>query len=180
MMNEESRITNHETRMRMMSEPREPAMTRGMSPRITVLLVLLVFVLFVLPWIAGRYPIYLAMQILILAVFSLGFNLLLGYTGLLSFGQAGFFAVGAYGCGKILLAIPNLLLGIVGGVAMAGVTALLLGILSVRHTRIYFSMLTLAFGMMIFSIAWKWRDFTGGDDGLVGIPRAPLEIPGLV
>jgi branched-chain amino acid transport system permease protein len=54
-----------------------------------------------------------------------------------------------------------------------------LGILSVRHTRIYFSMLTLAFGMMIFSIAWKWRDFTGGDDGLVGIPRAPLEIPGL-
>jgi branched-chain amino acid transport system permease protein len=62
---------------------------------------------------------------------------------------------------------------------VAGVGALLLGILSVRHTRIYFSMLTLAFGMMIFSIAWKWRDFTGGDDGLVGIPRAPLEIPGL-
>ncbi|MGH7379359.1 MAG: branched-chain amino acid ABC transporter permease, partial [Candidatus Methylomirabilales bacterium] len=49
-----------------------------------------------------------------------------------------------------------------------------------RHTRIYFSMLTLAFGMMIYSIAWKWRDFTGGDDGLVGIPRAPLELPGLL
>jgi branched-chain amino acid transport system permease protein len=146
----------------------------------TVLLVLLVLGLVLLPWVAGRYPIYLVMQILILAVFSVGFNLLFGYTGLLSFGQAGFFAVGAYGCAKILLAVPNLLLGIVGGTVAAGVAALALGILSVRHTRIYFSMLTLAFGMMIYSIAWKWRDFTGGDDGLVGIPRAPLEIPGLL
>lgn len=155
-------------------------MTGQLPPRITLLLALLVLALVLLPWIAGQYPVYLAMQIMILAVFSLGFNLLLGYTGLLSFGQAGFFAVGAYGCAKILLAIPNLLLGITGGVAAAGVTALLLGILSVRHTRIYFSMLTLAFGMMIYSIAWKWRDFTGGDDGLVGIPRAPIEIPGLL
>src|SRR5574341_1293341 len=139
-----------------------------------------VVVLFLLPLVAGRYPLYLTIQILILSVFSLGFNLLFGYTGLLSFGQAGFFAVGAYGCAKILLAVPNLLLGLVGGVLAAGIVAVVLGILSVRHTRIYFSMLTLAFGMMIYSIAWKWRDFTGGDDGLVGIPRAPLEIPGLV
>ncbi len=145
-----------------------------------LLLVALVLALFLLPWVAGRYPIYLAIQILILAVFSVGFNLLFGYSGLLSFGQAGFFAIGAYGCAKILLAVPNLFLGIAGGVVLAGVAALLLGMLSVRHTRIYFSMLTLAFGMMIYSIAWKWRDFTGGDDGLVGIPRAPLEIPGLV
>src|SRR6478672_8029925 len=155
-----------------------------MSPRAStatrIAIVLLVAALFVLPWIAGRYPIYLVMHILILAIFSLGFNLLFGYTGLLSFGQAGFFAVGAYACAKILLAVPNLLLGIAGGVAIAGLAALVLGILSVRHTRIYFSMLTLAFGMVIYSLAWKWRDFTGGDDGLVGIPRAPIEIPGLV
>lgn len=155
-------------------------MTGRPSSRATILVVLLVSALFLLPWVAGKYPVYVAMQILILAVFSLGFNLLFGYTGLLSFGQAGFFAVGAYGCAKILLAVPNLFLGIAGGVAAAGVAAFLLGILSVRHTRIYFSMLTLAFGMMIYSIAWKWRDYTGGDDGLVGIPRAPLEIPGLV
>jgi len=145
-----------------------------------LLLAALVLALFLLPWVAGRYPIYLAIQVLILAVFSVGFNLLFGYSGLLSFGQAGFFAIGAYGCAKILLAVPNLLLGLAGGVAAAGIAAVVLGILSVRHTRIYFSMLTLAFGMMIFSIAWKWRDFTGGDDGLVGIPRAPLEIPGLL
>jgi len=149
------------------------------SSRVAILIVLLVLALFLLPWVAGRYPVYLAMQILILALFSLGFNLLFGYTGLLSFGQAGFFAVGAYACAKILLAVPNLILGLAGGVLVAGVAAFLLGILSVRHTRIYFSMLTLAFGMMIYSVAWKWRDFTGGDDGLVGIPRAPLEIPGL-
>lgn len=156
-----------------------------MSRPAALLVACVVVALFLLPVGAGlfprqlSYPVYLTMQVLILAVFSLGFNLLFGYTGLLSFGQAGFFGVGAYACAKILLAVPNLFLGILGGVAAAGVVALVLGILSVRHTRIYFSMLTLAFGMMIFSIAWKWRDFTGGDDGLVGIPRAPLEIPGL-
>ena len=154
-------------------------MTGRPSFRLALLVAVVVLALFLLPWLAGQYPIYLAIQILILAVFSLGFNLLFGYTGLLSFGQAGFFAVGAYGCAKILLVVPNLFLGLAGGVAAAGVAAVVLGILSVRHTRIYFSMLTLAFGMMIYSIAWKWRDFTGGDDGLVGIPRAPLEIPGL-
>src|SRR5713226_4143475 len=157
-----------------------PTVPGRLPSRTAILVVLLVLALFLLPWVAGKYPVYLTIQILILAVFSLGFNLLFGYTGLLSFGQAGFFAVGAYGCAKILLAVPNLFLGIAGGVALAGVAALLLGMLSVRHTRIYFSMLTLAFGMMIYSIAWKWRDFTGGDDGLVGIPRAPLEIPGLM
>jgi branched-chain amino acid transport system permease protein len=154
-------------------------MTDRLPSRTTMLVSFLVLAMVLLPWIVGKYPVYVAIQILILAVFSIGFNLLFGYTGLLSFGQAGFFALGAYGCAKILLVVPNLLLGLAGGVVVAGVGALVLGILSVRHTRIYFSMLTLAFGMMIFSLAWKWRDFTGGDDGLVGIPRAPLEIPGL-
>jgi len=139
----------------------------------------LVVTLFLLPLIAGRYLTYLAIQILILSIFSLGFNLLLGYTGLLSFGQAGFYAVGAYAAAKILLATPSLLLGVLGGTLAAGVVALVLGALSVRHTRIYFAMLTLAFGMMIYSVALKWRDVTGGDDGLVGIPRAPLGLPGL-
>jgi branched-chain amino acid transport system permease protein len=85
-----------------------------------LLLAALVLALFLLPGVAGRYPIYLAIQVLILAVFSVGFNLLFGYSGLLSFGQAGFFAIGAYACAKILLAVPNLLLGLAGGVAAAG------------------------------------------------------------
>jgi branched-chain amino acid transport system permease protein len=138
----------------------------------------LVAALIVLPLLAGNYLTYLTIQILILSLFALGFNLLFGYTGLLSFGQAGFYAVGAYICAKILLVQPSLLLGVLGGTVAAAVVAVLLGALSVRHTRIYFSMLTLAFGMMIYSVAWKWRDVTGGDDGLVGIPRAPLKILG--
>ncbi|HUP95565.1 MAG TPA: hypothetical protein VM164_11695, partial [Burkholderiales bacterium] len=63
-------------------------MSSRVSPRILALLIVLLLGLFLLPWLAGRYPIYLVMQILILAVFSLGFNLLFGYTGLLSFGHA--------------------------------------------------------------------------------------------
>ena len=70
----------------------------------------------------GVYPVFM-MKVLCFALFAAAFNLLIGYTGLLSFGQAGFFAVGAYGCGKILLAVPNLLLGITGGVAAAGLAA---------------------------------------------------------
>ena len=142
----------------------------------TVGLLLLAAGLGFLPVFAGKYILYIAIHIMHLALFSLGFNLLFGYTGLLSFGQAGFYAMGAYGCAKILLAVPSLLAGIFGGMVVAGAGSLLLGILCIRHTRIYFSMLTLSFGMMIFSLAWKWRDMTGGDDGLVGIPRAPLEI----
>jgi len=145
----------------------------------TLTILLLVVLLSLLPLFAGKYILYMTIHILLLSLFSLGFNLLFGFTGLLSFGQAGFYAVGAYACAKILLSVPSLLLGILGGVVMAGVISFLLGLLSIRHTRIYFSMLTLCFGMMIFSLAWKWRDMTGGDDGLVGIPRAPLEIPGL-
>ena len=144
-----------------------------------LMILLLIILLAALPAFTGKYLLYMAIQILLLSIFSLGFNLLFGYTGLLSFGQAGFYAMGAYGCAKILLAYPSLLAGILGGVALAGVTALALGVLCIRHTRIYFSMLTLSFGMMIFSLAWKWRDVTGGDDGLVGIPRAPLEVPGV-
>lgn len=128
----------------------------------------------------GDYVIWLTANMLILALFAVGFNLLFGYTGLLSFGQAGFFAVGGYVCAKILLAVPSLLLGVVGGVLAAGIAALIIGFLCVRHSEIYFAMLTLAFGMMIHSIVWKWRSVTGGDDGLVGIPRAPLEIPGVL
>jgi branched-chain amino acid transport system permease protein len=146
----------------------------------SVALGLLILVLFLLPLVGGQYAQYLAIQVMILSLFALGFNILFGYSGLLSFGQAGFYAVGAYGCAKLLLLTPSLLFGVIGGTVLAGVAALVLGMLCIRHTRIYFSMLTLAFGMMIFSVALNWRDFTGGDDGLVGVPRAPLTIPGIL
>jgi branched-chain amino acid transport system permease protein len=146
-----------------------------------ILLGLLIVVLFVLPLFAEVYIIYMVINILLLSLFSLSVNLLLGYTGLLSFGQAAFYAAGAYGCAKILVAMdsPSLLPGVIGGILIAGAVALVLGLLCVRHTEIYFAMLTLAFGMMMYSLALKWRSFTGGDDGLVGVPRAPLVVPGL-
>ncbi len=150
-----------------------------MRLRSFLLTALILFLLF-LPILAGKYIIYMVIQILTLSVFAMGFNLLLGYTGLLSFGQAGFFAMGAYASAKILLIFPSLLVGVAAGMIAGGISALILGYLCVRHTRIYFSMLTLCFGMMIYSIAWKWREVTGGDDGLVGIPRAPFEIPGIL
>ena len=145
----------------------------------TIALAALILFLLLLPTFSGKYLLYMTIHILLLSVFALGFNLLLGYTGLLSFGQAGFFAVGAYASAKVLLVLPSLLAGVAAGVVAGGIAALILGYLCVRHTRIYFSMLTLSFGMMIYSIAWKWREVTGGDDGLVGIPRAPFSIPGL-
>jgi len=164
-----------------MSEPKGNSLFERAYGKIpTVLLLALIVFLFLLPHLAGKYVVYLTMRILLLSVFALGFNLLLGYTGLLSFGQAGFYACGAYGCAKVLLALPSLLPGIICGVLFAGIIALILGFLCIRHTRIYFAMLTLCFGMMIHSLAWKWRSMTGGDDGLVGIPRAPLEIPGIL
>src|SRR4030066_1454119 len=150
-----------------------------MKPRIFLLGLLILFLL-LLPTFAGKYGLYMTIHILILSVFALGFNLLLGYTGLLSFGQAGFFAMGAYASAKILLVIPSLLLGTIAGIVAGGISALILGYLCVRHNRIYFSMLTLSFGMMIYSLAWKWRDVTGGDDGLGGIPRAPFTIAGIL
>ena len=140
----------------------------------SVLLIALVIFLFLLPQFSGKYDIYMMISILIFSLLCLSVNLLLGYTGLISFGQAGFYACGAYGCGKILLVFPKLLPGIIGGVIIAGVVALILGYFCVRHTAIYFAMITLAFGMMIWALAMKLRGITGGDDGLGGIPRAIL------
>jgi branched-chain amino acid transport system permease protein len=151
----------------------------AMDWRLVVPVLMAVAALVAAPWLFGTFGLWLMMQTMLLVLFALGFNLLLGYTGLLSFGQAGFFATGAYVCAFILLQAPSLLLGIIGGVAAAGIVALVLGYLCVRLTEIYFAMLTLSFGMMIHSLVWRWRDVTGGDDGLTGVPRAPLQLPGI-
>jgi branched-chain amino acid transport system permease protein len=183
-MRQETSSLIHKTIVELRRDKKDDVLFRSIGVELFMrlrvfLLVALILFLLVLPWFAGKYLLYMTIQILILSVFALGFNLLLGYTGLLSFGQAGFFAMGAYASAKILLVIPSLLIGTVVGTAMGGIAALVLGYLCVRHTRIYFSMLTLSFGMMIYSLAWKWREVTGGDDGLVGIPRAPFGIPGI-
>ncbi len=159
-----------------MSKLKELLVPKHIPP---ILLVALIIFLLVLPQFSGKYNMYMVINIIIFSLLCLSVNLLLGYTGLLSFGQAGFYACGAYGCGKILLVFPHLLPGVIGGVIIAGIAALVLGYFCVRHTAIYFAMVTLAFGMMIWALAMKLRGITGGDDGLGGIPRAPIEIPGI-
>jgi branched-chain amino acid transport system permease protein len=126
---------------------------------------------------ASRFVLYLAMRIMILGIFAMGYNILFGRTGLLSFGHAAFFAGGAYGLALTAIHVhAHPLLGILAGVALSVAMALIIGYFCVRHTEIYFAMLTLAFGMMVFSLIWNLRSITGGDDGLVGISRAPLSL----
>lgn len=132
------------------------------------------------PLVSGPFIIYLAIRVMLLGIFAAGYNLLLGQTGLLSFGHGAFYAAGAYGLGFFALRISgHPLLGVAAGVAAAVLLALVIGYFCVRHTEIYFAMLTLAFGMMVFSLVWNAREITGGDDGLIGIMRSPVTFFGL-
>jgi len=147
-----------------------------------ILITVLTIVVFALPTFVGDLTLFTVAKILILSLFSLSVNLLLGYTGLLSFGQGMFFALGAFGCGKILLVYPNLPIGIIGGVAIAALGAIILGWFSIRHTAIYFAMITLAFSMMMYEFIGRW-DFLNNVSryfGLAHIPRAPIEVPGVL
>jgi len=113
----------------------------------------------------------LATQVLIFGLFALGFNLLYGYTGLLSFGHAAYYGLGAYGTGialaKLKLTSLWVALGLGFGAAMVG--GALVGFFCLRRRGIYFAMLTLAFAQMLYFIAFHAADLTGGDDGLRGI-----------
>jgi len=124
---------------------------------------------------AGRFVLYLTMRVMLLSIFAMGYNLLLGRTGLLSFGHGAFYAAGSYGMALFYMHVSeDPVLGIAAGLVLATIFALIIGFFCVRHTEIYFAMLTLAFGMMVFSLIWNLREITGGDDGLVGIGRNPL------
>ena len=122
----------------------------------------------------------LATQVLIFGLFALGFNLLYGYTGLLSFGHAAYYGLGAYGTGIALAKLKVSLWPALGiGLLTAVVGGALIGFLCLRRRGIYFAMLTLAFAQMLYFIAFHAADLTGGDDGLRGIPLHPLTLPGV-
>jgi branched-chain amino acid transport system permease protein len=120
-------------------------------------------------------------EILIYALGAVSFNILLGYTGLLSFGQAAFFGGGAYLTGLLLIHFgwpPALVLALSG--MFGAVLAAVIGYLSIQQVGIYFVMLTLAFNQLAFFIAYQWKSITGGDDGLLNVPRPNLSIlPGV-
>lgn len=127
-----------------------------------------------LAFVLSSFPLVVGAEIFILATFALGFNVLFGYAGLLSFGQAAYFGVGGYAAALLLLHGPSSVwLALAGGVAAAALAALALGALAVRRDEIYFSILTLGLGMMVYTLVFGWREVTGGSDGLTGfvIPR---------
>ncbi len=119
----------------------------------------------------------LATQILVFALFSLGFDLLYGQTGLLSFGHAAFFGIGAYGAGLVSQATQgDLLLGLAVAAVCAGAAAAMIGFLSLRRRDVFFALLTLAFAELLYFVALQWRTLTGGDNGLRGVPSMKLRL----
>jgi branched-chain amino acid transport system permease protein len=129
------------------------------------------------PFFVRSYLLSLGVEVLAFAIFAISLNLLLGYTGLVSFGHAAFFGLGTYllALGAIHLT-PNLLVTLPLVILGTGIAAVLLGILALRTSGIYFLMITLAFAQMLYSIAIRWTNVTGGSDGLAGVPTAMLAI----
>ncbi|MGE0586684.1 MAG: branched-chain amino acid ABC transporter permease [Flavobacteriaceae bacterium] len=119
------------------------------------------------------YPVFL-MKVMCFALFACAFNLLLGYTGLLSFGHAAYFGFASYSCAhaaKVWGLPPEL--AILAGVAAACVLGLAIGALAIRRQGIYFAMVTLAFAQMVFFFSLQ-APFTGGEDGIQAVPRGTL------
>jgi branched-chain amino acid transport system permease protein len=123
----------------------------------------------------------LATQVLVYGLFALGFNLVYGYTGLLSFGHAAFFGLGGYGTGIVLarLGVTSLWVGLAAGVVLAAAGGAVIGFLCLRRRGIYFAMLSLAFAQLLYFVGFHLSDVTGGENGLRGIPVLPLHLLGL-
>jgi branched-chain amino acid transport system permease protein len=137
-----------------------------------------ILLLVVFPWLAPYTA--LAVNILIFGLFAAGFNLIFGYTGMLSFGHAAFFGLGAYGCG---IAIAKFGIGwlpaMAVGVLAAGIAAAVIGWLAIRTRGIYFAMVTLALSQVIYYVAYQWVSLTGGENGLRGVSVPRIDVLGL-
>jgi branched-chain amino acid transport system permease protein len=121
----------------------------------------------------GLYPVFM-MKALCYAIFACAFNLLLGYTGLLSFGHAAYLGAAAYATGWLVRTAgwsPEL--GVLAGTLLAGLLGLAVGLIAIRRQGIYFAMITLAMAQMIYFVFLQ-APFTGGEDGLQGVPRGVL------
>ena len=126
---------------------------------------------FFVPAVGSRFYTFLANDVAIWALFATSLNVLVGYTGLVSFGHAAYFGIGAYATGLLMkkLGVSFLLAFPAAGV-LAGLCALVFGFFCVRLTRICFAMLTLAFAQIVWAICFKWNEVTGGEQGMPEIP----------
>lgn len=118
----------------------------------------------------------LAARVLVFALAAMALNMLLGFTGVLSFGHAAYFGLGAYGAGLMLKFVAaSTPLAILAGTLLGGIAGTLFGTLIVRRRGVYFAMVTIAFGQVCYYIAYKWDSLTGGFDGLRGFQRQPID-----
>jgi branched-chain amino acid transport system permease protein len=148
-----------------------PSTVSSSRTRIAGFVVIVAMVAF--PFLVTSYPRQLVAEIYIFAIFAMSLDLLLGYTGLMSLGHAAFFGLGAYTVTILAAQFDvNAWIGVLAGIGVAGLGAVVIGFLCVRATGISFLMLTLAFSQLIFSVALKWRDLTGGSDG-IAMPDRP-------
>ena len=149
---------------------------RKLDLSIRVLLVLAILFL-LLPLLPGRFPLVVGTEILILGLLALSFNMIYGYMGQISFGHAAFFGLGAYTSALILrplieagqLGYLGFFLALAAAVPISALGALIVGFFCVRLTGIYFAILSLAFGELLFYIVFSWYSFTKGDDGIQGL-----------
>ena len=140
-----------------------------------IIWILLLSMPFWINWIGGYTS--LGTRVVVLALAAMSLNFLLGFTGVLSFGHAAYFGLGAYGVGMTIKYLaPSTSLGILVAVVVAGVAAAIIGALIVRLRGVYFAMVTIAFGQVFYFIAYRWNSMTGGDDGLSGWHRLPIGI----
>jgi branched-chain amino acid transport system permease protein len=124
------------------------------------------------------YQLGLLTKMLILAIFAMSLNLILGYGGLPSLGHAAYFGVAAYTVGLLALRkADNFWLDFAAGLVTASLTAAVFGLLALRTRGAYLLMITLALAQVLWGIAFGWRSFTGGDDGLAGVPRPAAGLP---
>lgn len=157
-----------------------PVAVRRLRARQAAATIPVVAALLAFPLVAPTYAQSVVIEVMVFAIFAMSLDLLLGYTGLASFGHAAFYGLGAYAAGLAARHLSDhLLVGLLIGLLVAGLGALLIGALAIRSLGVYFLMLTLAFSQMIYAAAFKWMDVTGGSNGLAGIPRPRLDLPGL-
>jgi len=144
----------------------------------TLVWLLLLTMPYWLPKIGGYVE--LGSQVVVLGLAAMSLNFLLGYTGVLSFGHAAYFGLGAYGAAMtIRYLVASTGLSIIVGTLVGTIAAAIIGPMIVRLRGVYFAMVTIAFGQVFYFIAFRWSSVTGGDDGLTGWTRLPLDL-GLV
>jgi branched-chain amino acid transport system permease protein len=133
-------------------------------------LALLLILFLVAPLYLSEFYLTVLCEALVMSMLALSFNLLFGYMGQLSFGQAAFYGLGGYTVAMLMTKVHfNFWLSLLAGILVAATIGLIVGFFCVRLRGIYFAVLTLAFGQLIFFIVFKWHDFTGGDDGIQGV-----------